>query len=363
MIIQINKSEFKDIVLNSELDLPKRWDGNDFHETLKILYDEYQFILSPLITIADLQKVKTICDGILKSIEYYHNGFPHKAFQQIESVMKKLYNHPLKIYSKNGLIGIYDEHDPLMLFRIRNVQNNINYSRKDIFHTPYNTRSKISTCRYSISGYPCLYLGTSLSLCLEEAKVDNFNDLTIASRFQIQRNINSNDNTRIEVIELALKPKDFIEYNSGTYVTNGEPNIINQVRRFDELDLNSIEVMSTYLYWYPLIAACSYIRTNKQDPFASEYIIPQLLMQWIRKEGNNNHLIGIRYFSCASERASEIGFNYVFPVSGLIDSRYGKYCKVLSKSFKLTKPVFVHEFNYTSQCETYLKGSNKINYI
>ncbi len=45
-------------------------------------------------------------------------------------------------------------------------------------------------------------------------------------------------------------------------------------------------------------------------------------MQWVRSEidqsgyGDYNQLIGIRYFSCASVRASDIGFNYVFPTSG-----------------------------------------------
>ena len=84
--------------------------------------------------------------------------------------------------------------------------------------------------------------------------------------------------------------------------------------------LENSSVRAAYLLWYPLIAARSYISVSKKDPFAAEYIIPQLLMQWVRCEIGSqpgiedeyNQLIGIRYFSCASQKASETGFNYVF---------------------------------------------------
>lgn len=357
MIIEISKPDFFTFAGHEELDLPKRWDGNDFQVTLKSLYKTYESILSPCITPAEFDSVHSICDAILKCIEQYHNGFPNMAFQHMEQIMRDLFKYPLMIYKKSGLTGLNDDIDPLMLFRIRNVQNNIHYLRKDIFHTPYNLRSKISTCRYSISGYPCLYLGTSLDLCLEEAKIESFIDSTIASRFKIQRNMHTNEMTSIDVIELALKPKDFIIHNQDSNHRRGDKTI-GRERKFDELDLNDTDVMSKYLYWYPLIAASSFIRANKKDPFASEYIIPQLLMQWIRKKWKSNKLIGIRYFSSASERASEMGYNYVFPVSGLKDHQYGKYCEILTRSFKLTTPVYIHEFNSVVDCENYLKNES-----
>lgn len=363
MIIEISKPNFRSIASNSELDLPKRWDGNDFHESLSLLYEHYQSVLSTYVSPADVRKVRSICKGLLKCIEQYHNGFPNRSFRKINDIMKKLMLHPVIIYRKSGWTGAFDQHDPLMLFRIRNVQNNTHYQRKDIFHTPYNLRSKISTCRYSISGYPCLYLGTSLDLCCEEAKVGSFNDMTIASRYKIQRNMHHNDGLPIDVIELALKPKDFIDYELYTNRNIREDNIIGRTRRFNELDLDSIGVMSAYLYWYPLIAACSFIRINKQDPFASEYIIPQLLMQWVRNESKTEKLIGIRYFSCASERASELGFNYVFPVSGEKDPQNEKYCKILARSFKLTTPVYIHEFDSVLDCENNLKHETEFERI
>lgn len=361
MIIEITKPNFKAIIQNSKFALPRRWDGSDFYETLKSLYNEYQLQISTYTSKSAQQKVKTMCDNILKTVEYYHNGFPNKAFKHMGVVMKKLIRNPLKVYRKSGWTEAFENNDPLMLYRIRNVQNNTLYCRRDIFHTPYNLRSKVSTCRYSISGYPALYLGTSLELCCEESKINNVQDFTIASRYKIERNMQYNNEMVIDVIELGIKPKDFMDHERPNLYN--EDNTIVNSRRFNEIDLNSIEVMSAYLYWYPLIAACSFIRVNKNDPFAAEYIIPQLLMQWVRNESEDEKLIGIRYFSCASERISELGFNYVFPVSGEKDFCYNKYCKVLANVFKLTNPVYMHEFSSIADCEFHLQNTTEFEKI
>ncbi|SHO53457.1 hypothetical protein [Anaerocolumna xylanovorans] len=359
----ISKNGFISIANKEELDLPKRWDGIDFHSSLSSLYEQYFFMLTSYINPKDLTEIQTICNEILNCIDCYHNGLPNKAFLHMDLIMNILMKYSLAIYKKTGWSGAFEQNDPLMLYRIRNVQNNINYNRKDIFHTPYNLRSKVSTCRYSISGYPCLYLGTSLELCCEEAKIGSLKDLPITSRFKLERNLN-NFGPEIDVIELAIKPKDFIfdeqdRSNQNTKIIEKNKHGRNFKRRI----LNDIKVMNNYLYWYPLIAACSFIRVNKQDPFASEYIIPQLLMQWIRNESTNEKLIGIRYFSCASERASELGFNYVFPASGEKDPHNEQYCRILTKSFKLTKPIYIHEFNSVYDCELQLKTSTDFDYI
>ena len=60
-------------------------------------------------------------------------------------------------------------------------------------------------------------------------------------------------------------------------------------------------------------------------------------MQWVRSEISSkededyDNLIGIRYFSCASVKASDMGFNYVFPTSGRQKSSGLPYCAVLTK--------------------------------
>lgn len=92
-------------------------------------------------------------------------------------------------------------------------------------------------------------------------------------------------------------------------------------------------------------------------------------MQWVRSEissqkyENYDQLIGIRYFSCASVKASEMGFNYVFPTSGQQKSAKLPYCSILTRAFKLTKPVYIHEYEDIYDCQNYLKASRDYDFI
>lgn len=288
---------------------------------------------------------------------------PSKAYEAFDEVMVRLIETPIKIYSKSGWTEAFDAHDPLRLYRVVNVNEDAVFPRSRVFHTPYNLRSKVSASRYSIAGYPSLYLGTSLDLCLKELKCNPLRKLSLCSRFQLERNLNSNE-YQIDVVELGIKPKDFFEENFEN--NNFENNQVktNKGRYIEPYLLADDEVKKSYLLWYPLIAACSFIRARKADPFAPEYVIPQLLMQWLRNWNENNEkLFGLRYFSCASKLASDMGFNYVFPTSGEVHHRIDNYCKVLVGSFKLTVPTFIHEYETVEECEKYLNLLNNLDYI
>ena len=356
MFIDISSSDFRGVFEQELFHLPKRWDGKDFRSSVETLLGNYRRELRHAVGGTEYDKrqefeeLDDLCNGIVDTIESYFNGYPAKAFKQFSSVMEVLMQHPLRTYQKTGC-GDFFKHrgDPLQLFRVRNVQQNTITNRSDIFHTPYNLRSKVATCRYSIAGYPSLYLGTSLELCGEESKANSLNELQIASRFELVRDRRYNSPS-IRVIELAVKPQDFIFEREINYIRNGRIS----GRVFDELDLNSSGVKSSYISWYPLIAACSFIRVSKADPFAAEYIIPQLLMQWIRNRYERDELFGVRYFSCASARASDLGFNYVFPVSGKRYKTDSQFCDVLAKSFRLTAPKYIHEYQTWADCENEL---------
>ena len=365
MIIDISSSEFKKLWDDEKLFLPIRWDGYDFLQTLDRLFDYYINKLERLpnkdydISV-DSKEVKRACSHLSKAVGHYLNGFPSKAYSSFKKSMSIFMNRPLKIYQKSVIEQFEDRRnyrrdndDSLKLFRVTAVGDNRPYGRERVFHTPYNLRSKVSTNRYSIAGYPSLYLGTSLDLCCEEIHINPHQDYALASIFKLERTVEYS-NTNIQVIELGVKPQDFIniEYTNERHERIIEPRL-----------LENSNVRAAYLLWYPLIAACSYIRVNKSDPFAAEYIIPQLLMQWVRSEIGSqldnqdeyDQLIGIRYFSCASNKASDLGFNYVFPTSGKYKSSSLPYCAVLAKSFYLSKPVYVHEFENLYECEDYLR--------
>lgn len=364
MIIDISDSGFKRIFNERQFELPIRWCGGDYAQFLEGLYKQYLNCLCKnsknygcilylnncnncVIDDCIIPNIKYICDNIVKTVRIYNNGLPASAYEFFNRVMKKLIKTPIKIYPKSGWTKAFEDNDPLRLFRVVNVNEDTVFPRSRVFHTPYNLRSKVSTCRYSIAGYPSLYLGTSVELCLNELKCNPQTKISLCSRFQLDRNLTKNE-YEINVIELAIKPQDFFNYS-------GENNIVNRGRYIRGGLLLDSEVRKSYLMWYPLIAACSFIRAYKSDPFAPEYVIPQLLMQWLRNWNKDNHkLFGLRYFSCASKRASERGFNYVFPTSGEEHGMIKNYCAVLVDSFKTSLPTFIHEYDSVAECENYL---------
>ena len=360
MILHLADKDFLNLMKNPKLHLPKRWDGKDFETTLASLFDVYirELIYYHKTNDDDnhysineyFSEILLICDNLKRCVHEYHNGFPNRAFSIMCHIMEKLIRTPLEIYQKTGALDPFEK-DELYLFRTRSVSNGATYQRTSIFHVPVSMRSMISTCRYSIAGYPSLYLSTSIDLALEETNASR--EKSIVSRFKLER---SQPEIDIQVLELGIKPQDFnpqgISY---------EHSLRQRAMGKHISDLNTSQVMSAYLKWYPLIAACSFVRAAKSAPFASEYIIPQLLMQWVRTRCKRNNLMGLRYFSCASIKASEMGFDYVFPVSNW--DYQGMYCSVLRDSFLLTEPVYLRDYFDIYQCENDLKYNLKLEKI
>lgn len=340
MIWELADKQFVRLMENKKLHLPIRWTGRYFREALGGILDTFLEEICELDSngsvnpiMKEIEQTKT---HLLECVEKYHNGFPAAAFSILADIMYQLMMYPLCVYQKSSDIKLY---------RIRDVKNNIRYNRADIFHVPASARSMISTCRYSIAGYPSLYLTTSLRLGLEEASSNSNN--AIVSRFEFVR---SQRAINIQVLELGIKPQDFLEQEE-----DYRENVSYYLRRKrlrSAWNLKSPDMREIYLRWYPVIAACSFIRADRSAPFASEYIIPQLLMQWVRTQNDMDSLMGIRYFSCASARSSELGFNYVFPASNF--SYKGDFCSVLRNSFRVTEPVYLRDYFDIAQCESAL---------
>ena len=342
MIIDLSNHQFREIMENPMLHLPIRWDGRNFEDALDGVLDCFidelnYYALQDKESIGllkvDLSEIVSTCSDLKACVREYHKGFPSHALSVLNRIMSQLVRTPLEVYQKDGEPI---EGDKLRLYRIRNVNSGIQYSRKDIFHVPVNTRPIISTCRYSIAGYPSLYLTTSLALGMEETAANS--EHAIASKFifeQPQRRVD------IHVLELGIKPQDFLpdERREGN---RSMPRVIRD-------RLSDDEVREAYLRWYPVIAAGSFIRANRAAPFASEYIVPQLLMQWIRTQSKRNSLMGIRYFSCASIRASEMGYDYVFPANNY--DYEDNYCSILRDAFLLTEPVHLRDYDDAPSCE------------
>ena len=188
------------------------------------------------------------------------------------------------------------------------------FSKKDLFHIPFELRHKIDVKRYSISGVPCLYLGGSAYICWEELNRPDLHKIHIA-RFT------ASPTSNIRLLDFGYRPAHI-----AALLDCYKNNITSAYEKF---------AIAQGIFW-PFICACSIKVKVSNAPFKSEYLIPQYLLQWI---SSNSNCDGIRYFSCRLlEYPNNITAvsNFVFPAKTFKDSGY---CDVLAEKFWLSNPV------------------------
>ena len=231
---------------------------------------------------------KSICKRINDAIYDVRNGMPNEAYQKIEKILqipeldKYLYDNTIKSTHKT-------------FYRLRKMNPDIRIQKNEIKHCPFESVHKLGNFRFSLSGFPCLYLGSSIDVCKKEIGF-NPNSSYCHGTFEIK----SGKNIRL----LNICPFD----NKG------------KIR--DELG---------FLLLYPLYLSCLTKKQCTGDAhFYEEYIIPQLLLLYVRmqneKDKNNpeKQINGIRYLSTYYEKGQDVldMMNYVFPVTQIKDSGY-----------------------------------------
>lgn len=196
-------------------------------------------------------------------------------------------------------------HGPL--YRLRFNKASRPYNQKEMFHIPFTKTHLVSNQRFSLSGYPCLYLGNSSYGCWEE-----------------------------------LERPDLERCNFSILRTEREMNLV-------DLSLPT-EIKSHYdLLRLPLIISCAIKITNEPSSFKPEYIIPQSVLQGVIRLNNKKHsqmnFDGIIYLSTkVGEKIyytdNDLMFNYVFPT---IDRSNNEICIKLNDMFSLSNGITYQE--------------------
>ena len=185
-----------------------------------------------------------------------------------------------------------------------------------MFHIPLNMRGIIKTQRYSFPGYPCLYLGTSINACWEELHRPLLSN-SMVSLLELQR--------QVGYISLVL------------------PNL-KEIQEANNEKICSENKLRKFILGYPLLISCYAKVNNYSNPYKPEYLIPQLLTEYIisrNKERKSKGIYGILYTSVHINndlKFSDKEFvNWAIPVlEPLSDS---KYCPILCDTFKITNPT------------------------
>jgi hypothetical protein len=260
-----------------------------------------------------IRNQKNLVDGLLKSVEYYMDGSPSQAFQTLKKALDS------RVKKWNHLFNVEEVSPNNDFYRIRYNDTNIMQSKDRYFHVPFEMRHLINTQRYSIHGFPSLYLGSSIYICWEELGRPNVNNFHVV-RLQNKEALN--------VLDLSTPNLD-------------HPTTLKDIYR--------------YMVVWPLILTCS-IPVRKQDAiFKQEYIMPQLLLQWVRQNGK---IDGIKYWSTIvnQDPRSTKGsmYNYVFPVK---ETKVHKgICPILRKKFLSTEATSI-------QMQTIANGNQEYNHF
>ncbi|EKG8549350.1 hypothetical protein O5E17_003839 [Salmonella enterica subsp. enterica serovar Schwarzengrund] len=268
-----------------------------------------------------LKVIQSLQDGIINCLECFLTGDIKSAYDCFELMLKPQF---ISRHIKNICIPLTEMcNSQRPLFRVRKSDRPLS-TRKDIFHIPFNQRHLVRAQRYSVAGLPCLYLGTSLYICWREMDKPDFDKLYISSF------ITDKEDDKSLLLNLSA---DFL-YKTRLFLKR--KNAPKPIEKY------STSTMLSYLALWPLIFACNYLKKHNDASFIQEYIIPNLLMQWISRDINNNNIIGIAYRSTKlpANTDSRKGINVVLPPKARYEDIKGyDFCPVLSDKFKFTPPV------------------------
>jgi hypothetical protein len=308
-----NEDKFK----SKDFSIPLERDNDDFIEFQKRIFsdffeniDSFDGRLKDKI-IKVRPKIKNLADSIISSLESYVNGDTIEAYSRFENGINQIKKHLL---IKKGVTDIESIKEPEEFYRARTSEGKL-FSRNEMFHIPFELRHLVNSQRYSLPGMPCLYLANSTDLCWEELGKPDFDKIQI-SRF-----------------DLTSGEFKFLNLNH----TNHAISFFGFDKDGDVDEMAEYFVLQ-YLSTWPLQAAVSVIVKHRNHSFKPEYIIPQLLLQWVV---NNQELDGIRFFSTKSNGTVPILHfsnlsNLVIPIK---ESKKEGLCEDLKKRIPLTNPV------------------------
>lgn len=291
---------------------PSEYDASkcDFQKHLDGLFNRYIELLDELDNVERREKkwgswdknkrtINNLIDVIKGVIKLYYEGRHSKAFEYLKNY---IYNENVTLDYKFG----YGEN----FYRMRTFDEGEIHDCEGMFHIPFDKRTIVKTQRYSAPGYPCLYLGTSAYVCWEEMLRPNL-DKCYVSRFHV--------NDVIFVYDLSLPSND---------------------------KWNNIDDFHKDLFRFPLVIASMVKVAKPKDPFKPEYIIPQLLMEMVIEDRQNEKntykelLMGIAYTSVHKSKDFDFDsnktVNFAIPAFPPFD---GNYSKELCKMFQLTEPT------------------------
>ncbi|MCT3845998.1 hypothetical protein HZQ52_14300 [Elizabethkingia anophelis] len=282
---------------------------------IKIITEQYLTEFYNLINQLDESCFKNSKELIINKLQFQNDSIINSINHFLSGELIEYYTLIYDTYfsSKTQLKSIYyktiPKHSPL--FRLRENLPNKNFKGHQMFHIPFEETKRTGNQRFSLSGYPSLYLGNSTYICWEELSRPSLDKCNF-SVLRSERNMHMFDITP----PLEVKEED-------------------DILRF------------------PLGISCSIKYTDNLFPFKGEYIISQAvfysLLRFNRLDTNEkdipHKLDGIMYLSPLVSQETLFSdfnnmYNYVFPVEKIEEKGF---CNQLKSMFNISDSATMND--------------------
>ena len=301
-----------DIFNGTAFDLPKFRGEENIEEYLDNVYNNFLAELNKFN--GELAKqlkpqipfIKDQVSKIKESLSSYLKGFPSSAYITLSAALEELVNSDYLPIQKADLNSFKSP-----FYRVR-ISNNKTLKKEELFHIPYEIREKVSTQRYSIPGLPSLYLADSIFVCWEELGRPNIDSFHV-SRVDLSQ-------SKLKFLFFDTSPSEIRKKCFPTKNTNGK----------------LFNLLIPFLCYWPILAACSLVVRKPDEVFKPEYIISQLLLQWIVSEQKVDGVVYKSNRVKVSRHNMGTFRNLVIPVKQIQSKGI---CPILRKKIKLTNPI------------------------
>lgn len=219
--------------------------------------------------------LKKICNHIVTVSETHRDGRIKEAYDKAYCLFELMSPYYLSRFSWKDYSGCF--------YRLRQGDFVIKDGKEskaqkaEMFHIKDDLRNRIGAYRYSVSGFPCLYLSSDRELAWFECGMPR--------QFSYcQMRIEEEGNNALRLIDFSNRPADLLSSIHSWLFGVKEKKEKEKIYNY----------FTNYIITYPLAAACSLMVKQRDNKFVEEYVIPQMFMQWVRE---SNHFDGIRYKS------------------------------------------------------------------
>ena len=280
-------------------------DSDYERELKKLTYDYIEFTKHINLDTKSYQEIEDFGMLVSNVLNSWYSGEPWLAQHLVDECVNEMLRDGICICKLNKCPAIQRykceaQINEVRFFRARLVNEYGYYYAKNMFHIPLEERSKASAERYSIPGLPCLYLGNTSYVCWAELGRPSTDKIAIAP-------VVVDDG--VEIFNLSVSVGDMRALKEDVFE--------NELEREKEFVKKSKLLL--------LMMAASFVVTEENRSFKSEYIIPQLIMLSVRR----HNLAGVTYYSTKTKGGlfNSIGVNVaLFPnynqrLDGLYEER------------------------------------------